>query len=372
MGNFCGKCGNMIDNISGVCPVCNGGPEKKVLAKKTFCGFCGNETDGTTGICSVCGASTNNVEKISLVVKNQKSPKVKTRKSTNTVAIVFSSFLLVFMILLTVVIGSVRTLKESDTIEEVLDRMDLVELIDENFRIQVKERGAMSIQAFLDYYYRDQNIDMTTKKFSRFVEESTIKEFFAEKCEEYIEEILDDESEFSFTQQEFVNLIDENISEFEKIFDVYVSYNTYELYEHFDEVTSGTGKVKNFSTYDFKDNNPVLYYSVKVIFSSVTWIVLIVVCLMLAATIILAGRNKGLSAIAIVSIIIGSIMVLALPVAYLLHMIFDSGIATAIILTALSNGFLLYAGMIVFGILVFVVRKLIFKILEKRKIKMPA
>ena len=59
MGSFCGKCGNPIDETTGLCPVCDAVPVEPEPVKKEFCGFCGNVIDSATGICGVCGSVKN-------------------------------------------------------------------------------------------------------------------------------------------------------------------------------------------------------------------------------------------------------------------------------------------------------------------------
>ena len=374
MGSFCGKCGNPIDGTTGLCPVCDAVPVEPEPVKKEFCGFCGNVIDSATGICGVCGSVKNQPiveaakpEKKGKPVKEktikEKAPKVKKPESAGrTVAVTLLAILLFFMSFFTILIGTVGTVAKEETIVDILDNIEFYDLIDSNYEINVAG-DSLSLSEYFDYYFEDQGVHITEKKFSKFIDKSTFKQFVAEKIALFIEDIVTGDDEFEIGRREFENLIQDNSEVFEEVFDVTVSY---ELIEHFGEVLYDEETLGTLSADDLKDESPEIYYTIKYLLSPVTLIILIVICVLLIAGMILIKVTKGITATGVVAIIVGAIMTLLAIAGYIVSMLVDMDMITASLVSLLSGGLPLFIGILVFGILLLIGNIIVKSLLKRR------
>ncbi len=369
MGNFCGKCGNMLDKETGLCPVCDKVVEK-VAEKKEFCVYCGNVVDNLSGFCSVCGAMKNS-GRVDVPanppqpVKEKPAKKKGNCSAGRTVAIVLLSVLLFFTSFSAVTMSTVRNVTDKDTIMEILDNVDLYEVIDSNYEIKVREGGRMSLYEYFDYYFsnRDESVNITERKFRKFIDKSSFKEFLAEKAEVLINDIVYDDNEFEFEKHEFRKLLVENEDVFEEIFDVEI---TDEVVDHLTDVLYDQELLGTISADAIEEAEDDVYYSIRYGLSPLISYALIAISLLLVILIIVIKVRRGILAVGIVSTITGGILTVMWLASYIASTSFKFDLISTAIITIFSSGLVVYIGLLVIGVLALTGLKITSLIIKKK------
>lgn len=282
MANFCTKCGTPLNAENGLCPVCD---SVNVSFSSVETTESSENIDPHTGNCCVTAGE----------IKKQN----KGNKTITTILTVLLSICLFFSLLFALTIYTIRGAFDEDSMEELFENVEPTEFLYDTGLASNKD-----FEKFFTSMYNLCGVEMTERQLDRFIERSTVKEFFVSKIEDFSDDFFEGDAELTIEKDEIVTLIRRNTNEFEKEFGVELtSSQIFELADWFCEGDEITVISSDMLEEDYSDS----YYIISVLLSYFVMFVFVVISLLLIILMIKNSLLQALCGIGINFIIFGSI-----------------------------------------------------------------
>ena len=367
MANFCGKCGTGLDKETGLCPNCDReqlnamATQNVVASASNFCPHCGSTMDKQTGQCSNPNCSNGATNAFVGTVSQssvENKPKKNKSKAWTTFVTSFLSVCLFITLFLAIVIFDVRNIVQEDNIEILLDNIQTTDLLSST---QAATDG--DLERFYSTLSSKYGIEMEDEQLDDFIDDSTIKEFVADKISEFCGDYFKDEAELKITKKEVVNLIESNSGIIEDEFGVYLMDS--EIEEIADWIMGRDERTMVIvSSTTLKDSAPALYYTSTIAFSYITMAVFIVLSALIIFLMIRNSFSQAVCGIGVDFIVLGCLFGL---IAILMTCItyFSTTYADLLVGMFVGNFMVVYALisviLLVLGVIMLVIRRLVIK-----------
>lgn len=359
--NFCGKCGAPLDSTLGLCPLCD--REKINEATKNapkFCPLCGGLIDSSTGLCNNCNPNSNTVEntyQLQPELFGDTKAEPKKNKAVTIIITILLSICLFCSLLIAFFTFGLRNSFNGGNTERLLSNVNLFAVFDNSEIVKEGEKSAFFY--LLKEHY---SIDFSDSKFNEFLEESTIKDFLADKLTVFSEDFFSGGAVLSFTKDEVVDLIAENSELLEEEANKTLRNSDYEKIAYW--LFKGE-EFEILNTEVFKYQAPFLYYLIIILLSYASIVFFLVLCLFLIGVMFKKDYLQAFCGIGIVFIIIGAATSLMAVIAMWMPPIWSAICGGSFIGMLLGNFFVVngYLSLILLslGIILLVVRSIILK-----------
>ena len=350
---FCVQCGGQLDE-NGLCPVCDA-----IAPTAGFCVQCGGQLD-ENGLCPICTAAP-------APIAEKKQPQKTSPLSV--IASVLLSICLFVTMLLSVSVLTVRNTISEGGVSNLITELDVSELM--------KSSGVVSdnnSNEFLRRLERDYGVKIDEDDLGEMIEDSTVPEFVAEKVGDFSGDFFSGNAELVITKEEMVELVEENLDLLNEARAEAAVGRPIRPGEDCETIAAwlfnGDEKVL-ISTDDLQDQSPVLLQTVNI---GLSWIAF-AFFLLLSALIGFVMCRNSLSQAAIgggvVFILLGGFTSLAAAVVAWIPGLWSSiagnNMVFSIVGALLSVNSLIFAILLVVGILLLVARAVVKHILKKKQ-----
>ncbi len=325
-----------------------------------FCGHCGSPIDNSTGLCPMCSQELlNPVSKKEEDVSNNNL--INKNSASKILITVLLSISLFITSLVATLIFDVRNSVKPNNAQALLNNINATELFS-----YAELSAENDLENFYKYMSENYDVEMTDRGLNSFVNDSTAKDFLAEKVSYFCEDIIDGDAEIKITKNEVSELIENNLEEFEDEFDVQLS--SYDA-EQIATWIFGTQTSYSVDSTAILEETPAIYYIFTIGFSYVTMVALILLSIVIIFFMIKNNLLRAFRAIAIVYISLGGLLsliaMLSAWIAPLWKIICADSFVGILAGNIFSQNALLSILILVFGVAVVVSRSLLIKYRKK-------
>ena len=341
-----------------------------------FCRYCGAELNVNSSFCTKCGTSQNEVsQRVSEpAITNRFKPEKKKSPVLVNLIVVILSICFFITSAMAVAIYEVRQLSSADKAEKLLDNVQILDLFE-----NLSESNRVDLDRFNSYLNEDFGIDITDKKLNNFVNNSTVKNFAANKISKFIEDLFNGDANLTITKQEVIALLQENAdaiyAEFGKRLDSdylenYTGYNfdiedllnmRNDFLDIADWIFDDSDYIEVITSDDIENDFSALYYLMKIGLSYYTMVFFILLSAIIIFFMIRKGLTKALCGIGIVFVTLSvSTGIIALISSWIPSLL-NGSIEGIIIGDILFENILLNGILLALGIALLIVRKLTVK-----------
>ena len=270
------------------------------------------------------------------------------------VTVILSVFLFSTIFLCTMIFGARSAVKEKN-VEKILNSIDIFDAFD-FADVEVED----DLAEFYDYMY-SLGYYMDDEKTEAFVEESTGKEFAAQKTSEFFEDLYEGKNaKLTVTRDEIISLINDN----EELVEEEIGYmDDYDKYRVADWFTKGEEERDYITARGLEDKEPELYNMAYYGTSYVTLIILILIALILILIMCFNNLRQALLGMGTVFAVCGGSIVLMWIITAcaprLIGKLIGDAFVGAVIGGAVSMVGILGLIFVVISVTAFVVRRLI-------------
>ena len=325
-----------------------------------FCGHCGSPIDNSTGLCPMC--KQEELKPASKIEENISNNKFINKSSASKIIITVLLSICLFITSLTAtLIFDVRYSLKPNNARYLLNNINVAELFS-----YAELSSENDLEDFYKYMSENYDVEMTDRGLNSFVNDSTVKDFLAEKVSYFYEDIIDGDAEIKITKNEVSELIENNLEEFENEFDVQLS--PYDA-EQIAIWIFGTETSFLVDSTAILQETPAIYYIFTIGFSYVTMLAFIILSIVIIFFIIRNNYLRAFYAIAIVYISLGGLLsliaMLSAWIPPLWKIICADSFVGIVVGNIFSQNALLSILLLVFGIAVLLSRSLLIKYRKK-------
>ena len=326
MGNFCTKCGNKLDEVNGLCPVCD--------------------------IDQIEGNPFAELEKD--LMKDMRKNKAKA--STTVISVVLSVVLFITLFL-GMTIYFVRSSLDKKSIKNYLE-----DIVVTDFLYNTGIASDAEFDKFYETAYEVCGAEIDENQLNEFIDESSVEDFFVSKFSGFFDDFFEGNAELEVRRDEIVDLIEDNTMEIRDCFGVVLDNSQVsEMADYFCK----EGEVIYIDTESFEDSFDGIYQIISICFSTYTMIFLFVISMIIMGLMFFNSITQALSCIGIDFIIYGGFFILLIS----LIQLFNSILEESFIMTFLN----FFAQENTFIFIIFIIVGIAFlcsaKILNKKRMK---
>lgn len=371
MNTFCTRCGSRLDPSTGLCPNCDTKPvetahvtQQNCLATPE-CEYCGSKINIQTGTCSnpLCGTfapqeapapvyppqeSFGNTPPVK-EEKPKKEKKVKPPRSKG--AKITISILLTICLCITafasLMIFDVRNTVKEDNLTELFEDVEIdVDEILCDFDIDGSDT-VYKLYRNLEWNY---GATITNKKVTKFIESSTLKEFFIEKVADFCEDFFDGKGAITLSNYEIYRLLYNNRNKIEDVFNFYP--DSEELQKIANIIYDGEEEMVLVDTAIVKREESGIYYGASIGLSYGTMIAFLLLTALIIFALLRNDLSQGSACIGVLFTVIGTPFVLGWLVSAVYPSLWEVVCDSSFIGTMVKNFFEIncIASFVVFGV----------------------
>ena len=397
MAKFCSRCGTALHPEFGICPTCEKELIHKMESVPNFCRTCGGKVDKQKGICTGCGHNflenqpvvpaapvaapkkkevTQPVSKPAAPIVQEKPkkpapqpPKPKKQKRKRKGSIVITIVLCILLFIFTfsgAMLYSARSMAtDENKIEMLMDSVTVSEFLD----LMGEDYKQAFYDALRDFVKEKTGATLTPRKLDELAERSSIKSEISKQLALYVSDIVEDESNFNLKRKNIESILKKNRSAVEKVLEAEVSD---EVLETIAKWLVDDAVMDAIRPSAIKENQPLIYYSINI---ALSWLGIVVFLLLMALCIFLLACNNPSQAATgsgLVFIIVGGLTTIAAAATLLAPSLMMSFIPNHLIASAINvffgSNLPLFAGILVIGIAVLIVKTVVRRMLAKREV----
>ena len=346
MYKFCPKCGTAIDGELGLCPNCDKEKIEQIRNAPKFCARCGSKLDLQIGLCPNCSKAPESGFTTELSVtpeppaagpvqvntftgynqdivletvkapdekgkkskKNKKSKKDKSKSGVKTAVTVLLCILLFVTLFTAVTVYSVRNFTSEENVEDIIDELeysDIASMVaDANGISSGKKAMGMVLDPITEYLEKETGVTVSDDDFEDFIERSDLKEFMAEKINDFFDDIFSNKNNFSLTTEDVYDFIDDSEKDIYKYLHVVLD-ETHKA--QISEYLIDEDASDELSVSEIKDDAPALYYVVSIGLSYVVLAAMILLSIFMIFMAVYGDVFKGICGTGIVFTLVGAI-----------------------------------------------------------------
>ena len=300
MAKFCGICGSKLDEINGLCPVCN------CSEKTVSVDYSTDEINSkpTTVAESAC-CSNENISSFDLqssTTETNYSVPEKSKKNSvfQTVICTVLAFCLFITAFLSLLLFDIRNTLREDNADKLLNNFSITSAINE---FDMDPAGYR--YDFYDFLYNDmERFDVSDKDLDSFIIESPARDSIVDLISEFSEEFFEDgKAKLKIKKTDIVNTLEDCDDYFEEEYDIRPEKNHYNKVANW-ILVDGDITVVDTSDYGSESN------LIRLAFSYVSIIILLLLCVVIIFAMFKNNYKKALVGVGVVFIIIGSIFLI--------------------------------------------------------------
>lgn len=363
MANFCSKCGTAIDQQMGLCPNCDAEKISAIKAQAVASNVAVAEKIEVVAQPSI----QQPVVQAPIVkpvqeapVKQPKAPK----KARNSKIVTLISVLLAIFLFITascsVIIYTVRNAVTRDTIEQILDETDVIDILDD-------VGGSKAINRFYNELESRYDLEITDSKLNSFMKKSEINSFLAKKAARFSEDFFEGDAQLKIKKSELVEILYE---ERELIYNKFGTYLNRSQIEDIVSMIMKEDELVVIDTDELEGNAEAAAYLVGVCFSKILMYIFIVLSIIIIAVMFVNNYLQAMNGTGIIFTIIGgigSLLALVVAIPAVLGMISENSGIVGLAGTILTSSSSVSIIMLVVGVLLLVGRGIILKIRDKKQ-----
>lgn len=424
MAKFCGKCGAELDKEVGLCPICDSEQLSSVKSTFKFCTVCGCVMDQTTGTCPNCSkaedaaAAQEQFEETTVILPAAETvplsevtpmddtafsdvaevdsvplsavataepvasaPTAPAKKKSSALTVILTVLVCLFLFL-TTVMGTVIVVARRSTTEDgalkLLEEMEIVETINRLNETAVNNKADEDnedkksddekfIDNLNDYLLKKAGFPLTERELEELIEDSTIKEFLAEKIALYCEDLYEGNDSFSLRKRDVVELLEDNERVIRREFKTSVPDD---IFEDLANWLVDDDAIEQMSVEKLKENMPVAYYALHIGLSYFTVAFLVLLVLLCIFAMIKNSPSQAACGAGITFTVIGAVFSIAALIALWLPSLWETMCAESLIGTILGivlyNNIMIYVIIFAVGVLTLIARAVVPRLLSKR------
>ena len=357
MANFCSKCGKPIDVNTGMCPNCN--PIQEPIYDEIKIEELQIEEPKTELL-------TAWMPEEQVVAQPEVSAEGKKKKGKGLTVFLTILFSVLFFITSIVAISvfTVRNTVKEENIEKVFSDLDVDDVLDA-FSDTTGEDVSFDDEAAMisEHMYRE---EIAAEDFETFLEDSTIMDFVAEKLVQYVEDIRENDDDFSLDEKDIEKFLNENEDEFEEA-------TGYDFSS--EEIEAMAYRMMDFEAVqkiypeEIKNSSPAIYYVLQIFMSFITLIVAAVLSVLLIVALLKNNVSQGFVGMGVVLTIQGGLLTLIALVGVIIPSVMGSITNELVGLVGsklLSVNLLFFGAILAVGVFILVVRMLVRKVIAKK------
>ena len=343
MAKFCGKCGARLDVQTCLCPNCD---REKLMVN----------------VEEVVPPYEMKIMEVGYDVATETAKKSKL-KAVMTLITILLSICFFCTSLLAIGILGVRNAAKSKNIEKMLERISFTEIVENNY-------DEDNLESFYAYINKSAGMEIGTYQINKFINNSTIKEFVADKLATFCADFFVEEGKLSINKYELIDFIKENANVLQNEF----SIETFDFnIESIVDWILYDREIVLFDSATIKDNNPAFYYALRVGLSYVSigfWIALslLILYFLIKNNLSQAACSVGSSFI-IFGTVIGLLFVISIWLPEVWNNVFENYTLNVFVKSYMQGNQIMGAILIGSGISILVIRKIVSIIWIRRKEK---
>lgn len=311
----------------------------------------------------------------------EEKPAKKKSGVGRTLLAVFLSILLFLTTMLSLTVVFVRhTTSESgilSVVESVVEDIDCVDVLNNIYSVPSSDPDAnygdesWTFADYLsDYFETSVGVEVSEQQINAFIEDSTIKEFLAEKAADYMSDIYAGTNDFRITRRDVMELLEDNEDVIVEHFDVAI---TNETARELSEWLVDEQILDEINASVVKEESESVYYALNIGFSYLTMVILLALVALCLIGLALNDLSKGAMGAGIVFTIIGalftvpSIVVVAVPA--VLESLIGEELLAVLIREVLATNLLIFVAILLVGVLMLVTRFIVRRCVRKSRQK---
>lgn len=362
---FCPKCGNKVEKLPTEQEIVSAqAPEEQVTEPIN-----GNASAQAASVVTMPKAepvqtaptytSGNNFAASSAYMAQPATkPNKKKLSAGRKVGVIVLAVCLFITSIAAMLIGEVRTtISNKDSLESMIEDVEIIELALETELVSPKK-----LDKFYDDMYRRFELDIDDESLDKFIDKSTVKEFFAKKVARFADEAFeDDDAELEVTIGEVMDLLEDNNDDIKKQFGKKLTPGG--IMDVADWIVDEEKEVL-ISLDDLDDEEQVAYNVATIGLSYITMVVFIALTALIIFFMMRISVSAGTCGVGMVFTIIGALAAIVAPI--LGKFVLDSTLVGALVGGFAMANIIVNAIILVVGVVLLVTRAVVLKIRRSR------
>ncbi len=251
-----------------------------------FCGKCGAPLDSATGLCPNCDK------------KEVKTVSTKTKsKVATTIVTILLAICFFLSLTISVLIYDVRNAVKEDNVTKILDNIEVADILKSLDNVE-----GMELEKFYEHLDDKYDIEMTDQKLKKFIEQSTLKKFVAEKISDFAEDFVEGDARLEISSQEVADMLDDNTNLIEGKFEFVENW----LYSEIAYWIVGGDEAVIFDTNKLESSGEIVCNILRVSFSYITMTIFIAISLVIIFFMLRNSVSQGMVGLGTNLIILGA------------------------------------------------------------------
>lgn len=353
---ICPNCGAHLTNNAKFCPKCGNRVERPSAEQETAKIQVAEPINQNTVEQAAPQNYNNNFPAASnTYVKPVAKPNKKKLSVGGKIGVVLLAVCLFITSVAAMIVGEVRTtLSNKKSIEAVIEDVDVIEL--------ALESDIVSDRTLDDFYndmYRKFGVDIDDESLDKFIDRSTIKQFFAKKVARFAGEVFtDDDAELVVTRKEVIELLEDNNNDIIKQFNKRLTMQDREDVAYW--IMGNLEKEVLISMEDLQDEEQELYSVANISLSYITMAVFIALTALIIFFMMRISVSAGACGVGIVFTVIGALTAIVAPI--LGKLVLDGTLVGTVVGGFAMVNLVVNAIVLAVGIVLLITRAIVLKI----------